>query len=153
MLGLCMQFSQLLKVFNFENTRVPNIIRIPWVSYALYLSWSPLSDFFEIHLLFSYKILSNVCLKSGPDPYGTRIYSTCWYQSFLKLVFFLDLALRTSLDTFSILLYMHCNLYFMNGFICMGFADKSLHNYIKAYGNCCSVRRTGQIVRYRETAT
>ena len=32
-----MQFFQLLKIFNFENTRVPQIIRIPWVSYSLYI--------------------------------------------------------------------------------------------------------------------
>ena len=46
-LGLCMQFSQLLKVFNFENTRVPKIIRIPWVSYSFYLYWSTLSNFLK----------------------------------------------------------------------------------------------------------
>ena len=39
-------------------------------------------------------------------PFGTCIYSTCWDQSFSKLVVILsDYALRISLGTFSILLY------------------------------------------------
>ena len=56
--GRCMQVTQLLKIFNVENTHVLKILRISWFSYSIYLSRSSCPFCLKFIQVFSYIFLS-----------------------------------------------------------------------------------------------